>query len=186
MCRYAMTSYKPHYACFNCRKTFKRRLLQDVMGGHGNIGETPAKCPECGDVMADIGLDFESPKKKDLKAWNHISKLYQVDITFHSCGCQGPGFIPSDTDEMIEHFTRIKQDYLSHQRFWSRRKEDPETQSEIARDKHENNEFLYALPKEMKNGTKNKPKYNADEAQVYWGERIAAIEKKIEIVTKGM
>ncbi len=156
------------------------------MGGYNNIDETPAKCPECGGALADMGLDFKSPKKKDLKAWNHIAKLYQVDITFHSCGCTGPGLIPSDTAELIEYFARIKQSYLGHQHFWSRRKDDAETQSEIAQDKHKNNGFLHALPKEMKNSTKNKPKYNAKEAQVYWGEKIVAIEKKIEIITKGM
>ena len=30
MCRYAMAKYKPHYACFNCRKTFKRKLMWDI------------------------------------------------------------------------------------------------------------------------------------------------------------
>ena len=37
MCRYAMVSYKPHYACFNCRKTFKRRLFYDIRKGPGYI-----------------------------------------------------------------------------------------------------------------------------------------------------
>ena len=33
MCRYTMTTYKPHYACFECNKTFKRRLLTDIDRG---------------------------------------------------------------------------------------------------------------------------------------------------------
>ena len=64
MCRYAMVSYKPHYACFNCRKTFKRRLFYDIRKGEQN---DIAKCPQCGKPMADMGLDFASPSKNDKK-----------------------------------------------------------------------------------------------------------------------
>lgn len=185
MCRYAMTSYKPHYACFECRKTYKRRLLVDVQGGHNkNIQESPAKCPECNGTMADMGLDFESPKKKDLKAWNHIAKLYKVDITFHSCGCTGPGFIPKDSDELINHFSRIKKSYLEHQHFWSRRTKDPVAQSEIAKDKHQNGQFLQNIPSEFKQGSKNKPIYDAQKAQEYWGEKVAEIDLKLSAITK--
>ncbi|AKP52727.1 hypothetical protein [Cyclobacterium amurskyense] len=183
MCRYAMSSYKSHYACFACRKTFKRRLLEDILGGYSKgIQETPAKCPECGEIMADMGLDFEAPKKKDVNAWNHISNLYKVDITFHSCGCTGPGYIPNDTEALIKHLSKIKDTYLVHQHFWARRMSDPETQSEIARDKHQNGDFLYRIPIEMKKGTKNKPEYDAAKAQLYWNQKVAEIEKKIEIV----
>ncbi len=184
MCRYGMTIYKPHLACFTCRKTFKRKLLRDILSGYNkNISETPAKCPECDSVMADMGLDFESPKKKDVKAWKHIEMLYEVDITFHSCGCTGPGYIPKDKEELIAYFLRIKDVYIKHQHFWARRKEDPETQSKIAKDKYQNREFLYQIPKKIKKGTKNKPEYDANKAQVYWGEKIADIQHKIKVIT---
>lgn len=183
MCRYAMTTYKSHYACFECRKTFKRRLLGDVQGGYNkDVKENPAKCPECGNIMADMGLDFESPKKKDIKAWNHITLLYQVDITFHSCGCSGPGYIPRDSDVLIEHFSRIKQAYLEHLHFWSRRINDPESQSEVAKDKNQNSNFLYSIPKEFRKGTKNKPVYDSRKAQMYWGDKITEIENKIKTI----
>ena len=98
MCRYAMSTYKDHFACFECRKTFKRRLLWDVNRDRviNKEEERPAKCPECGKLMADMGKDFEAPKKQDLKSWKHIKSLYEVGITFHSCGCTGPGYIPRD------------------------------------------------------------------------------------------
>lgn len=183
MCRYGMASYKPHYACFNCRKTFKRRLLFDIQGGHNKENkETPAKCPECSNIMADMGLDFESPKKKDVKTWNHIATLYKVGITFHSCGCTGPGYIPQDTKELLNYFTRIKETYLKHLHFWARRTENPESQSDIAKDKHKNSSFLYSVPKEIRNGTKNKPEYNSKKAQTYWGEKIAEIDLKIKTI----
>ena len=68
MCRYAMTRYKPHYACFNCRKTFKRRLLSDLES-KDDFQLKEAKWPDCGQLMANMGKDFEAPKKSAIKAW---------------------------------------------------------------------------------------------------------------------
>lgn len=73
MCRYAMFPYKSHYACFECRKTFKRRLLKDINRELGHEDSVEAKCPQCGGLMADMGLDFESPKMNDTKTWEHIA-----------------------------------------------------------------------------------------------------------------
>jgi len=180
MCRYGMSTYKPHYACFECRKTFKRRLISDIKKGHDkNYKELPAKCPECQSLMANMGMDFEAPKKDDTKSWNHIKQLYHVGITFHSCGCTGPGYIPNNTAEMIEHFSRIKQGYLAHLHFWAQRRGDPSGQSEVARDKHYNDGYFYSIPKNLRGGTKKNPKYDSKKAQIYWGDRIAEIEEKI-------
>jgi hypothetical protein len=179
-----MTKYKPHYACFNCRKTFKRRLLSDILGGYSkDTIETPAKCPECNEPMADMGLDFEAPKRKDTKAWSHISNLYKVEITFHSCGCSGPGYIPNDANELINHFLGIKDIYIEHQHFWARRRSDPVTESEIAKDAHKNGNYLYSIPIEMKKGTHKKPKFDAQKAQIYWSEKITEIEAKIKTIS---
>ena len=68
MCRYAMTRYKPHYACFNCRKTFKRRILSDLES-KDDFQLKEAKCPDCVQLMANMGKDFEAPKKSAIKAW---------------------------------------------------------------------------------------------------------------------
>ncbi len=185
MCRYA-TAYKSHYACFSCRKTFKRKLLRDIKGGDAkDLIETTAKCPECNAPMADMGLDFKAPKKQDIKAWKHIANLYTVGITFHSCGCTGPGYIPNDKEALINHLSKIKKTYQKHQLFWINRKENPKTQSEIARDQHYNRAFFNQVPKKVKIGTKNNPEYNSTEAQIYWSKKIADVEEKIiEIKTK--
>ncbi|WP_221420238.1 hypothetical protein [Fulvivirga sp. M361] len=178
-----MTRYKPHYACFNCRKTFKRRLLFDIQGGICQTDEsTPAKCPECGNLMADMGLDFKSPRKSDIKAWNHLSTLYKVGITYHSCGCTGPGYIPSDSDELVHYLFRIRVTYLQHLHFWARRKEDPVTQDEINRDENANSSFLYRVPKDVRIGTKKKPKYDAGKARIYWSNQIQELDKKLELI----
>lgn len=181
-----MTKYKPHYACFECRKTFKRRLEKDIYGGFNKLIEQfSSKCPECGNLMANMGLDFESPQKKDIKKWQHIATLYEVGITFHSCGCSGPGYIPSNSNELINYFLKVKADYIEHLNFWARRKFDPENQSEIAKDSHNNHLYLNQLPEKMKSGSKNKPQFNAKEAQKYWGKRIVEIQSKINKITQG-
>ena len=36
MCRYAFHHYKPHYVCFDCRKTFKQALLEDMIIQNGD------------------------------------------------------------------------------------------------------------------------------------------------------
>lgn len=111
-----MSTYKEHYACFDCRKTFKRRLLWDVNRDKviNNEEERPSKCPECGQLMANMGKDFESPKKQDLITWSHIKSLYQVGITFHSCGCVGPGYIPRDKMALTKLLQERRLSYISN------------------------------------------------------------------------
>ncbi|MEL6812001.1 MAG: hypothetical protein AAFP76_11750 [Bacteroidota bacterium] len=184
MCRYAMTSYKPHFACFSCRKSFKRRLLRDIEGGHSDSYEkVPAKCPECGELMANMGLDFKAPKKADSKAWSHLKNLYNVGIAFHSCGCSGPGYVPRDISELVKHFEQIKEGYLEHQQFWARREGDPIGQSAVVKDLHKNSTYLYSIPNKLKSGSRNKPRYDSTKAQIYWNERVKGIEDKIAYLT---
>lgn len=183
MCRYAMTSYKPHFACFECRKSFKRRLLRDINRSQADsLEKVPAKCPECSELMADMGMDFKAPKKSDLQAWKHLKNLYQVGIVFHSCGCTGPGYVPRDNAELIAHFEEIKQNYLENQRFWARRGKDAVGESEVAKDRHKNFGFLYGIPKKLQGGTRKAPQYDALQAQVYWNDRVKEVEEKIAFI----
>ena len=105
MCRYAMTNYKKHYACFACRKQFRRRLRSE-QPHLANKPDAPARCPQCRLLMADMGLDFKPPPTTDEKAWELVGKLYEVGLTFHSCGCGGPGYRPRDA--------RAYQTFLQH------------------------------------------------------------------------
>lgn len=88
-----MTSYKPHYACFNCRKTFKRRLFRDIKTGEFGF---EAKCPQCGELTADMGLDFESPKKEDVKKWEHLKVCIQLALPF--IPAVAVGYIPNSKE----------------------------------------------------------------------------------------
>ncbi|MGB1295550.1 MAG: hypothetical protein ACPG6V_08720 [Flavobacteriales bacterium] len=185
MCRYAMVKYKEHYACFECQKTFKRKLLSDVKEGISmHETENPAKCPECGDWMASMGKDFKSPKKTDSKAWKHLKSLYTVGITFHSCGCSGPGKAPINTEDTITHFQKTKSCYEEHRAFWLNRKQIPQTQSEKDKEKSKKGYFLFATPLEVREGNKGNVDYNNHKAQLYWAQKIADIESKIDFLKK--
>jgi len=179
MCRYAMIAYKPHFACFRCRKTFKRRLLGDITDNNHPESKA-AKCSDCGELMADMGKDFKAPKKENIKEWKHLERLYAVGITFHSCGCSGPGYIPKTTEQLIKHFEEIKQNYLEELNFWQTRVE-PTTKQQIDREKNKIWSYLYQLPNEIR------PKKSAvknQDAREYWISRIKEVEQKIEQVKK--
>lgn len=176
MCWYAMYSYKPHYACFNCRKTFKRRLLGDIQ----RDSKTPkeAKCPECGGLMASMGLAFESPKKNDVKAWNHMKDLYTVGVTFHSCGCTGPGYIPKDKEMLLLFLKEIVAEYKDQLTFWRNRTE-PSTKSEQDRESNKHGYYIGQIPSELQ------PKTGAisnEDAKNYWLGRIHEVTQKINLL----
>lgn len=176
MCRYAMTTYKSHYACFVCRKTFKRRLMWDINRDDKRTVE--AKCPQCGQLMANMGLDFASPEKDNIKEWEHIKSLYSVGITFHSCGCTGSGYIPKTTEKLIAYFEELLLDFNRNLDFWRQRVE-PADERELNREKSKNFNFInkvYHL----------KPKKGAitnEDAKRYWFDKIKEVENKIAKIT---
>jgi DNA-directed RNA polymerase subunit RPC12/RpoP len=174
MCRYAMTSYKPHYACFNCQKTFKRRLINDIKRGEKSVLE--AKCPECGELMANMGLDFESPKKDDLKKWQHIKSLYSVGIAFHSCGCTGPGYIPNSKEKLIEYFEELKANCLKNIDFWRIR---IEPTNKVERDK--DNQRNWAKLGEVSSNYQKEIVKN-QEGIDFWLKNVQEIENKISLI----
>lgn len=116
MCRYAEKTHKAHFACFECRKTFKRKRIEDIGGEIGK--DTIAKCPQCGGVMADMGLDFASSRMEDVKAWSHLKELYTVGITFHSCGCGGPAYIPKNANDLRAYLEETRRSYQGDLTNW--------------------------------------------------------------------
>lgn len=169
-----MVAYKPHYACFNCRKTFKRRLMNDIERGGKSLLE--AKCPQCEEVMANMGLDFESPKKDDLKKWEHVKSLYSVGITFHSCGCSGPGYIPNSKEKLIEYFEGIKTAYLKNIDFWRTRTE-PTNKVEHNKDNQRNWAKLNSISANYK-----KEIVKNQEGIDFWLKKVQEIESKISLI----
>lgn len=173
MCKYFIIVYKDHFACFDCQKTFKRKLYINLKKGKEN---SPAKCPQCAAPMASMGKDFKSPKKKDDNAWQHLKNLYEVGITYHSCGCSGPGYIPKDHEALIDYFEKIRTDYFQELEFWRHRKE-PETKQERIKDEQRNWNKLSPINKNHK-----KEIVKNQEGIDYWMERIYQIESKIKTI----
>jgi hypothetical protein len=111
MCRFAYKTYKVTFACFHCRKVFKKPPIEDYMKQHGRTYEQVVglytdqlnKCPQCGRLMADLGLSFKAPKKTDEKAWRIIEGMYRIGHAFHTCGCDGFGYVPADAREYRQY-----------------------------------------------------------------------------------
>jgi hypothetical protein len=103
MCRYAFHNYRDHFACFDCRKSFKywqwEELDQAFFHRKQKRGHVPREivCPECTKPMVDMGLDFKAPPKSNKAAWEILQALFEHGFAFHSCGCGGPGFKPPRT-----------------------------------------------------------------------------------------
>lgn len=173
-----MVRYKEHYACFNCRLTFKRRLLIDI-GRQDKAPTKEAKCPNCGLLMAEMGKDFEAPKKGDVKSWDHIKTLYSVGITFHSCGCTGPGYIPNTKDRLVAYFEEIRQGYQRHLDFW-RQREEPVDRPGIDRDRSKNWRFIGRIPYELRS---KKGTISNEDAKKYWIGRLNEIDQKLSQLT---
>jgi DNA-directed RNA polymerase subunit RPC12/RpoP len=90
--------YKQHYACFDCRKSFKWPMdaRQEPPAG------TPesVKCPQCGKSMNSMGMDFQAPPRNDERQWEKVRILFAHGFAYHSCGCGGPGCRPRTLAEV--------------------------------------------------------------------------------------
>ncbi|WP_255462941.1 hypothetical protein [Flavobacterium sp. LPB0248] len=126
--------------------------------------------------MANMGLDFESPKKDDVKKWEHIKSLFSVGITFHSCGCSGPGYIPSSKEKLMEYFEDIKKRYLENMNFWRSRIE-PTTKQEKERDLNKNWHKLSSISPNYK-----KEIVTNQEGLDYWHVKIKQVEEKLNLI----
>ncbi|MEO1516638.1 MAG: hypothetical protein AAFV95_16545 [Bacteroidota bacterium] len=136
MCRYAYKSYKSHFVCFDCRKSFKKPPIEDLAMKNGDwenykkafwdvhsdkrkkfVKENPTlvreleerykyrkeKCPDCGQLMQDLGLDFKAPKKHKIKEWEIVRGMYRTGVNFHTCGCHGIGYVPKTKNKYIDY-----------------------------------------------------------------------------------
>jgi hypothetical protein len=61
--------------------------------------------------MIDMGLDFKPPRQTDAKAWKTLQGMYRVGHAFHTCGCNGPGWIPRSTSDYRNYIASTKKHY---------------------------------------------------------------------------
>lgn len=115
MCRYAMTIYKTHYACFACRKTFKATDRR--------ANGARQTCPQCQITMTTMGHDFKAPARSDVLAWQKAEYLAAHGLVFASCGCGGPGYAPRTIREarmVVESHIGVPEGVRLLQQFKSR------------------------------------------------------------------
>jgi DNA-directed RNA polymerase subunit RPC12/RpoP len=101
MCRYAFHAYKDTYACFSCRKGFKRVREEDLLPKSIHP-DRKAKCPDCGLAAANLGKDLKLPRKFQTEQWAAIEYLFNNQFNFFTCGCEGLGVIPQSLAEAYE------------------------------------------------------------------------------------
>lgn len=107
MCRYGEHTYKQKYACFACRKMFRRP-----------VAGRSAVCPECGLAMSMMGRDFKAPRQADVRQWRKVELLVRRGYAFDSCGCFGPGARPATLREVpafLEEQERAKGEWARRQ-----------------------------------------------------------------------
>ncbi|MEM7114981.1 MAG: hypothetical protein AAF614_21265 [Chloroflexota bacterium] len=104
-------------------------MLANLEAKHGitlrqieqNYIDRVSKCPECGEHMADLGLDFKAPKKKDVKAWQIIQGMYEIGHAFHTCGCNGFGYVPKNIRQYQDYLAKRLAEYNARLHAASRR-----------------------------------------------------------------
>ena len=136
VCRYGSKSYKVHYACFECRKVFRRPspwelLVQDGLeqtyrqlraGGsearNRRLAALEAKyfgraqvCPDCRRPLANVGMDLRTPKRSDVRQWRIVADMFRLGHAFQTCGCNGPGFIPSNAADYRRYLVERRNAY---------------------------------------------------------------------------
>jgi hypothetical protein len=62
-----------HWACFDCRKSFAK-----------DASDEPRKCPECVNLMIDMGAYFEPPRRLNKKRWAVMKVLADYDYRFNT------------------------------------------------------------------------------------------------------
>jgi hypothetical protein len=96
MCRYGMHTYKSRLVCLTCRSTFKKA---------GGPADGDDRCPRCRAAMVDAGRDLAVPRRRDAAGWRTLETVLRSGLTFHSCGCGGPGYRPRTWAEVRERQT---------------------------------------------------------------------------------
>ena len=72
---------KAHFACFDCRKTFKQL---ESSNWDRAIPERPFDCPNCKQPMVRLGRYFKAPPQRAVRQWQKVELLYQYGERFES------------------------------------------------------------------------------------------------------
>lgn len=101
----AESAYLHPYACFNCRKSFKRASKVKAV----------LPCPECGGPSVGLTRKFKPPKRSDIAQWRKVEALVRHGFLFWSLGEPYP-----DTLNEVDAFARKHADFLATERLRNR------------------------------------------------------------------
>jgi hypothetical protein len=85
-------AYKPHYACFDCRKAWKPTERPPAITDYHETliiwNPKYSRCSECQKQGTYLGLNCRVPRKQDRKAWKHLEKILQDNPTTFEAKCK--------------------------------------------------------------------------------------------------
>ncbi|NIF04274.1 hypothetical protein F3J23_02375 [Chryseobacterium sp. Tr-659] len=90
---------------------FTKTETEELQKIVSEIENRTIKCPECSNIMADLGKDFKAPKKTAIKEWKIIEGLFKTGKCFHTCGCEGIGYIPKSPGDYKIYLKTMLQSY---------------------------------------------------------------------------
>ena len=76
--------YSQHYACFACRRAFKRAERWPPEEGEAPRESRP--CPECGQPARAMGVNFKAPRRESANQWRKLELLARMNMLFHHWG----------------------------------------------------------------------------------------------------
>ena len=118
--------YQIQFACFECRKAFKRALSFDEYRGielsRRISGRYPRRqlrtlshsCPECNRPLALMGRAFRAPRHGDTDQWRKVELLVRSGFTFWSHVGQYPDSL-SEARRFVERRRRSDGETLARQ-----------------------------------------------------------------------
>ncbi len=67
--------YNNSFACFNCRKAFKREVV--ILKAKNTL-----TCPNCGGASYNLGRHFKAPKQMNIQQWKKVKFLFDNGFRF--------------------------------------------------------------------------------------------------------
>ncbi|RYE27035.1 MAG: hypothetical protein EOP45_02490 [Sphingobacteriaceae bacterium] len=122
--------YKSKYICITCRKSFKRRLLIDILPNK-DIEEKEPTCPDCGNLTNFVGPKFRAPKMENLKAWNSIKVLHDIGILNFIGFTNNYISIPETTKSLKDFLEDLKARYEGNIKRWTTIEYSPGNKNQI-------------------------------------------------------
>lgn len=99
-------------------QVFTKKEINSLKELSNEIENRTIKCPECSNLMVNLGKDFKAPKISATKEWKIIEGLYRIGKTFFSCGCDGIGYIPQNERDYKDYLEKVLTDYQDSIKFY--------------------------------------------------------------------